>query len=275
MTRTAPTLFALFGNPVGHSLSPLMHNAAYERMRINAHYMPVCVDDAAEAIERMRRLALRGASVTIPFKTAVMSLLDQVDDTSCTIGAVNTIVRDANGRLAGYNTDWIGLVRGLEESLEINDKTFAIVGAGGAARAVVFGIRQRGGIPLIVNRTPERGEKLAREFDCLAYPLARIAEVSADCLINTTSVGMTPDDGMSPIVKEVLKNFPWVMDCVYNPLQTRLLLEAAQAGCATITGLGMFVHQGAEQIKLWTGQEPPRELMKQVVLKKLEGRDGD
>ena len=166
-------LFALFGNPVGHSLSPLMHNAAYERMQINAHYIPVCVDDATEAIERVRRLALRGASVTIPFKTAVMPLLDQVDDTSRTIGAVNTIARDANDRLTGYNTDWIGLVRGLEESLEIKDKTFAIVGAGGAARAAVFGIRQRGGLPLIVNRTPERGEKLAKEFDCPVYPLSQ------------------------------------------------------------------------------------------------------
>jgi shikimate dehydrogenase len=275
MTKTAPMLFALFGNPVGHSLSPLMHNAAYERMQINAHYIPVCVDYAAEAIERMKRLALLGASVTIPFKTALIPLLDQVDDTSHAIGAVNTIARDAQDRLAGYNTDWIGLIKGLEESLEIKDKTFAIVGAGGAARAAAFGIRQQGGLPLIVNRTPARGEKLAKEFNCPAYALAQIGEIDADCLINTTPVGMTPDVGMSPVAKAVLKNFPWVMDCVYNPLRTRLLQDAAQAGCAIITGLGMFVHQGAEQIKLWTGQEPPRELMKQVVLKKLEGRDGD
>jgi shikimate dehydrogenase len=268
-------LFALFGNPVGHSLSPLMHNAAYERMRINAHYIPVCVDYAAEAIERMRQLALHGASITIPFKTGVIPLLDQLDDTSHTIGAVNTIMRDANGRLAGYNTDWVGLTRGLEECLEIKDRTFAIVGAGGAARAAAFGIRQRGGFPLIVNRTPERGEKLAAEFDCPAYPLSQIGEIEADCLINTTSVGMTPNDGLSPVAKEVLKNFFWVMDCVYNPLRTCLLQDAAHVGCATITGLGMFVHQGAEQIKLWTGQEPPRELMKQVVLKKLEGYHGD
>jgi shikimate dehydrogenase len=268
-------LFALFGNPVGHSLSPMMHNAAYERMRINAHYIPVCVDYATEAIERMRRLALRGASITIPFKAAVMPLLDQVDDISRTIGAVNTIAREAKGRLTGYNTDWIGLIRGLEESLEINDKTFAIVGAGGAARAAAFGIRQRGGSMLIVNRTPGKAEKLAKEFDCPAYPLAQIGEIDADCLINTTPVGMTPDDGMSPVAKEALKNFSCVMDCVYNPLRTRLLQDAAQEGCATITGLGMFIHQGAEQIKLWTGQEPPRDLMKEVVLKRLEGHDED
>jgi shikimate dehydrogenase len=268
-------LFALFGNPVGHSLSPLMHNAAYGRMQINAHYIPVCVDYASEAIEQMKRLALRGASITIPFKTAVIPLLDQVDDTSRTIGAVNTIVHDANGRLFGYNTDWIGLIKGLEECLEIKDKTFAIVGAGGAARAAAFGIRQRGGSMLIVNRTPEKAEKLAKEFDCPAYPLAQIGEIDADCLINTTSVGMMPDGGMSPVAKEALKNFSWVMDCVYNPLRTLLLRDAAQAGCTTITGLGMFVHQGAEQIKLWSGQEPPRDLMKQVVLKRLEGRDGD
>jgi shikimate dehydrogenase len=275
MTRTEPTIFALFGNPVGHSLSPLMHNAAYQRMRINAHYIPVCVEDLSEAIQGMRRRAMQGASVTIPFKTTVLPLLDQVDDQARQIGAVNTIWRDANDRLNGYNTDWIGLVRCLEDSLEIHGKTFAIVGAGGAARAAVFGIRLQGGIPLIVNRGPARGETLAQEFGCPFYPLAEIGRISADCLINTTPVGMEPDKGKSPIPQEVLKNFPWVMDCVYHPLETQLLREAAQAGCATINGLGMFVHQGAEQIKLWTGEEPPREFMKEVVLKRLQGRDGD
>ena len=275
MTRTTPALFALFGNPVGHSLSPLMHTAAYKRMRINAYYIPVCVEDLTKAIQGMRRLAMEGASITIPFKMAVLPLLDQVDDHARQIGAVNTIWCDANDRLNGYNTDWIGLVRCLEESLEIQGKTFAIVGAGGAARAAVFGIRQRGGIPLIVNRNPARGATMAQEFGCPFYHLTEIERISADCLINTTPVGMAPDSGQSPIAKEVLKNFPWVMDCVYHPLETQLLQDAAQAGCATINGLGMFVHQGAEQIKLWTGKEPPRELMKEVVLKRLQGPDGD
>jgi shikimate dehydrogenase len=275
MKNPAPEIFALFGNPVVHSLSPLMHNAAYKKMRINAYYVPFCVEKLEHAIWGIREFDMRGVSVTIPFKTAVIPYLDEVDKSSEQIGAVNTIWHDDNDGLRGYNTDWIGIVRGLEESLEIRKKTFAILGAGGAARAAVFGILQREGIPLIMNRTPSRGAQVAQEFNCPFYPLAEIARISADCLINTTPVGMAPAGGKSPIAKGVLKNFRWVMDCIYNPLKTQLLQDAAEAGCQVLNGLGMFVHQGAEQIKLWTGKEPPREFMRQVVLEKLREKDGD
>ena len=269
MTKPAAKIFALFGNPVGHSLSPLMHNAAYTEMEINASYVPVCVEHLEDAIERLRRGEMQGASVTIPFKTVVIPYLDEVEQHAQHIGAVNTIGHDDNGGLTGYNTDWIGLVRDLEESLEIRNKTFAILGAGGAARATVFGIQQRGGTPLVINRTPARGEALAREFGCQCYPLSEIGGIKGDCLINTTPVGMSPDKEKSPVEKKVLSNFKWVMDCIYNPLKTRLLQDAEEAGCTVFTGVGMFVHQGAEQIKLWTGMEPPREFMKQIVLEKL------
>ena len=269
MKKPAAKIFALFGNPVGHSLSPLMHNAAYTEMEINASYVPVCVEHLEDAIERLRRGEMQGASVTIPFKTVVIPYLDEVEQHAQHIGAVNTIGHDDNGGLTGYNTDWIGLVRDLEESLEIRNKTFAILGAGGAARATVFGIQQRGGTPLVINRTPARGEALAREFGCQCYPLSEIGGIKGDCLINTTPVGMSPDKEKSPVEKKVLSNFKWVMDCIYNPLKTRLLQDAEEAGCTVFTGVGMFVHQGAEQIKLWTGMEPPREIMKQIVLEKL------
>ena len=269
MKKPAAKIFALFGNPVGHSLSPLMHNAAYTEMEINASYVPVCVEHLEDAIERLRRGEMQGASVTIPFKTVVIPYLDEVEQHAQHIGAVNTIGHDDNGGLTGYNTDWIGLVRDLEESLEIRNKTFAILGAGGAARATVFGIQQRGGTPLVINRTPARGEALAREFGCQCYPLSEIGGIKGDCLINTTPVGMSPDKEKSPVEKKVLSNFKWVMDCIYNPLKTRLLQDAEEAGCTVFTGVGMFVHQGAEQIKLWTGMEPPREFMKQIVLEKL------
>jgi shikimate dehydrogenase len=275
MRKTTPTLFALFGNPIKHSLSPLMHNAVYKRMRINAHYVPVCVEDLGEAIRGIRKFGMRGVSITIPFKTAVIPYLDWVDDDAVAIGAVNTIVNDDNLGLRGYNTDWIGIVRSLEECFEIPKKTFAILGAGGAARAAVFGILQRGGIPVIVNRNLARGAKMAGSFGCSFHSLSEIATISADCLINTTPVGMAPEQGKSPLPREVLGNFKWVMDCIYNPLKTQLLRDAEETGCQVMDGVRMFVHQGAEQIKLWTRKEPPREFMKQVVLKKLRAKDGD
>jgi shikimate dehydrogenase len=268
-------MFALFGNPVGHSLSPLMHNATYERMKIDAHYVSFCVKHLEDAVRGIRGLDIRGVSVTIPFKTAVMSYLDEVDESCLKIGAVNTILHDHKGRLKGYNTDWIGLIRDLKESLEIEGKTFAILGAGGAARAAVFGILREGGIPVIVNRTIEKGEEMARDFACPFYPLSDIKKVKADCLINTTPVGMAPDGEKSPVVRETLGNFRWVVDIIYNPLKTKLLRDAEEAGCVALTGMGMFVHQGAEQIKIWMGVEPPRAFMKGIILEKLKERDGD
>jgi shikimate dehydrogenase len=275
MKNAAPAVFALFGNPVAHSLSPLMHNAAFQKMGLDASYVSLCVENLKDAMQGVRAGNFRGVSVTIPFKTAVIPYLDQIDVSSQEIGAVNTVLHDDTGRLKGYNTDWIGMVRALEESLQIQQKTFAVLGAGGTARAAVFGIRQRGGIPLIINRTPERGEKLAQEFKVPFYPLAQVKGVKADCLINATPVGMAPDKKKSPLAKEIIGRFPWVMDCIYNPLKTQLLKQAEEAGCFVINGLGMFVHQGAEQIRIWTGKEPPIELMREVVLARLGEAHGD
>lgn len=275
MAGNSSEIYALFGNPVGHSLSPLMHNATFKRMNIDAHYVPFCVKDLEDAMRGIRGLDIRGVSVTIPFKTAVMPHLDEADESSLRIGAVNTILNDDNGRLKGYNTDWIGLIRGLKESLEISGKTFAILGAGGAARAAVFGILREGGIPVILNRTVEKGEKMARDFGCPFYPLLEIANLKADCLINTTPVGMAPDAERSPVGRESLGNFTWVLDIIYNPLKTKLLMDAEEAGCIVLSGAGMFVHQGAEQIKIWKGLEPPRAFMKGIVLDKLKERNGN
>jgi shikimate dehydrogenase len=274
MARNPSEIFALFGNPVGHSLSPLMHNATFEKMKIEAHYVPFCVKNLEDAVRGIRGLNIRGVSVTIPFKTTVMPYLDAVDESSLRIGAVNTIINDSNGGLKGYNTDWIGLIRDLEDSLEIKGKTFAILGAGGAARAAVFGLLKEGGIPIIVNRTIEKGQKMAREFGCPFHPLSEIETIRADCLINTTPVGMAPYSERSPVGRESLVNFRWVMDIIYNPLKTKLLRDAKESGCSVLDGVGMFVHQGAEQIKIWTGMEPPRAFMKGVVLEGLKERDG-
>lgn len=265
--KRSPLRFALFGNPVGHSLSPLMHEAAFRGMGIDASYRALRVGEPREIPEVMERLDLAGASITIPHKSGIMPYLDTVSDSAARIGAVNTVTR-SNGRLAGDNTDWTGLVRSLREALAIGGKTFLILGAGGAARAALYGILQEGGTPVVVNRTAQRGEQVAREFGCDFHPLDRIGGLRADCLINTTPVGMFPDTGTSPVV---LRNVEWVMDTVYNPLETQFLRNAAAAGCRTIPGAAMFVHQGARQIRIWTGQEPPTDLMERAVLERLSG----
>jgi shikimate dehydrogenase len=261
-------IFALFGNPVAQSLSPLMHNAAYARMGIRAQYRAIRLDDAAEATRMIRELGLRGASVTIPFKESVMAFLDEVEESAREIGAVNTIAHRA-GRLKGYNTDGPGLARDLEEWIGIRGKTFAVLGAGGAARAAVHALLKGGGLPVVFSRTAERSASVAASFGCAWAPLAELPQARADVLINTTPVGMFPDTDRTPLNGEHLSHFPQVMDMIYNPCRTRLLREAEAAGCRVRSGVGMFVHQGAEQIRLWTGQEPPREEMRAVVISSL------
>jgi shikimate dehydrogenase len=264
-----PAAFALFGDPVAQSLSPVMHEAAFARMGIAAEYAAHRVKDASEAVRRIREDAIRGASITIPFKETVMALLDEVDQDANAIGAVNTIV-NRGGRLLGYNTDAPGFIRDLGEWMAVRGKTFVVLGAGGAARAAVFALREAGGAPVVVNRTAERSRALAGRFGCRWEPAEEIGRLTADCLINTTPLGMFPETERTPVEERFLARFPRVMEMIYNPLMTRLLREAAAAGCAVRTGVGMFVNQGAEQIRLWTGQEPPREEMRRVVLERLE-----
>jgi shikimate dehydrogenase len=269
------SLFAVFGNPLGQSLSPAMQSAAFAEMGIAASYGACQTEDAAEAVRRFREMGLCGASVTLPFKETIIPLLDEVDRDARKIGAVNTLVL-RNGRLEGYNTDGPGLVRDLEEWMGVlSGKSFVVLGAGGAARAALFSIARAGGTPIVVNRSARRAEELASHFGCGWVPMAEIGRLRADCLINSTPVGMYPEAERTPLPKSELDRFSHVMDMVYNPLQTRLLREAEATGCAVRSGVGMFVHQGAEQFRLWTGQEPPREIMRRAILERLVKNDGN
>jgi len=269
MLDGGPMIFALFGNPVGHSLSPLMHQTAYREMKINALYVPFCVRILEEAVRGIRGMGIRGVSVTLPFKSEVLRHLDEVEESAGRIGAVNTIVNDG-GRLCGYNTDWSGFVRDLKEFMPIQGKTFGVLGAGGAARAVLFGILAEGGKPVVLNRSVRKGEILAEEIGCSFLPLSEAGALDADCIINTTPVGLAPQVGNSPLEGGIPEKASRVVDIVYNPLETKLLRDARKAGCETRSGLGMFVHQGAEQIRLWTGEEPPVESMKRTVREMLK-----
>ena len=256
--------FALFGNPVGHSLSPLMINAAFGAMGVRAGYESHRVENLELAVQMIREKPLEGVSVTLPLKGAIMAFLDEVDDDARAIGAVNTVTNE-RGRLRGSNTDWVGLSAAIEEHVPLRGRTFAVLGAGGASRAAVHAILRAGGTPIVFNRSRDRAESLARWFSCETQPLANLGTVEADILINTTPVGMHPDTGDSPVDGRILGRFQWVVESIYNPLETRLLREARAAGCGVVTGLAMFVRQGAEQIRTWTGLEPPVELMTRVV----------
>ncbi len=261
--------FVLLGNPVRHSLSPLMHNTALAAMQVAGHYSAFCVSDADAAIAGIRGMNIRGASVTIPLKTEVMEYLDEIDADALALGAVNTIVNDA-GKLTGYNTDWLGLMQALKAKMMIAGKTFAILGAGGTARAAAYGIQKEGGRPIIVNRTEDKGRALAARFDCPFCPLTEVGNISADVLINTTSVGLYPQSAQSPVAAALLANYPYVVDVIYNPLKTKLLRDAEAKGCKIISGLEMFVYQGALQLKLWTGKDAPLKFMRKTVRERLE-----
>jgi shikimate dehydrogenase len=264
-------VYGIIGQPVRHSLSPAMHNAAFAARGLDKVYVAFPAPDAAGAVAAIRSLGLAGASVTIPHKQAVIPELDRVDPVAAQIGAVNTIIR-RDHELHGINTDWLGANRALSEALELKGATVLILGAGGSARAIGFGLRQAGAEIILASRTPEKGRALAQQLACPWVPLAQAAEQRAAALVNATSVGMSPESEVSPLPAAALAAFPVVMDIVYAPLQTRLLREAAAAGCHCIDGLAMLLYQGAAQFTLWTGQEAPLEIMRQSLLRELQNR---
>jgi shikimate dehydrogenase len=267
-------VFGLLGNPVGHSLSPKMHRAAFQAMGIEAEYVAFPVVNLEQAVTGIRGLGIRGASVTIPFKEEIISLIDKVDRVASVIGAVNTLVND-QGVLTGTNTDWLGLKRALESRISIRGRRVAILGAGGAARAAVYGVMAGGGEPILLNRTPQRAMRAARDLGCGWALWEGLGDLNAHVLVNATPAGMSPRGDECPVEPELLSRFHLVVDMVYNPLRTRLLEEAEARGVGTMNGVEMLVQQGAEQIRIWTGMEPPIQIMRKAVIEALGGEDED
>lgn len=262
-------VFGIIGNPVSHSMSPLMHNAAFAALGEDSVYIPLPVKDVASGMAGMRGLGLMGASVTIPHKEAVMPYLDAIEPVAVKIGAVNTIkvVETEDERLLhGSNTDWIGANRALEQKIELAGKDVIVLGAGGSARAIGFGLLETGARVALCSRTEQRGRQLAGELGCDWHPLADIANLTGDILVNATSVGMAPNHDATLVPGTALEKYGVVMDIVYSPLTTRLLSEAAEAGCITVNGLEMLLYQGVAQFELWTGREAPVEVMRAVLL---------
>jgi len=280
---------AVIGNPVRHSLSPAIHNAAFREKGLNWVYVAFEVEDAAGAVAAVRALGIRGLSVTIPHKVAVIPCLDEIDPVAREIGSVNTVV-NRDGVLYGTSSDGPGALASLrEEGVETRGKRVTILGAGGAARAVAFAIAGEGGaaeMRIAALRAEREGNtKLAKAVSAFCNIPVHSHDLEdtdgfrdsvkwADLLVNTTPVGMHPKVGESLVPKEWLRPELAVFDVVYTPRRTRLLEEAAAAGSRTVEGLGMFVHQAAIQFHLWTGEEPPIDLMRRVVVESLEARRG-
>jgi 3-dehydroquinate dehydratase / shikimate dehydrogenase len=270
-------VFGIIGKPVGHSLSPKIHNAAFAAAGANAVYLPIEVQDA---ISFMRRMAhpktreldwnLRGLSVTAPHKATAMQCLDWIDRTAKDIGAVNTIVAE-DGRLLGYNTDAEGFVSPLQSRLgDLNDVRCAVIGSGGAARAVLWALRKAGAAATLVARNRERANDLAQRFKAACPPQRPEKFSGFDVVINATPMGTRGETvNQTPATAEQLRGVRLAYDLVYNPSETRFLREAHDAGCDTLGGIEMLLAQAVEQFKLWTGSEPDREVMRAAALKAL------
>lgn len=261
-------LYAVIGNPIAHSLSPIMHSTALAHCGLDGSYLPFRVENIAAAVDGIRGLGIRGASITIPHKISIMQHLDEIDPTAAEIGAVNTVV-NRDGVLHGYNSDCTGAVKAIAGQTTIKGRETAVIGAGGAARAIAFGLKQEGAAVTIINRSKDRGVKLAEDLGCRFIALDELKKLPVQILVNATSAGMAPDVNSLPVPVDFLEPGMTVMDTVYNPLKTRLLQEAEDIGCTVIDGVSMFVYQGAVQFELWTSQKAPVEVMHKVVMDNL------
>ncbi len=285
MTITAKTrVCTVMGDPVGHSMSPQLHNRAFQSLGLDYVYTAshVLRGDAENAVKGIRALGLRGASVTIPHKVAVIPHLDSLDETAAMLGSVNTIVND-EGRLRGYSTDGPGAMKALAaEGVQAEGEEIVLLGSGGAARAIAFTLAVLKPAPslsilgVVEDELSALGEDIRKAAGTSVQTalldentVSQYAE-NASLLIHATPVGMYPETGQSLVPPAVLRKDLSVFDVVYNPQETRLLYDAAEKGAKTVSGLGMFVHQAAIQFTLWTGCEAPAALMTQTVQEALK-----
>ncbi|MCR8645735.1 shikimate dehydrogenase [Paenibacillus sp. N1-5-1-14] len=282
LLNSQTVLYGVLGDPIGHSRSPIMHNRAFRELGLNAAYTAfhVSADRLHGAVEGIRALGLGGVNVTIPHKVEIMPYLDHIDEGARVAGAVNTVV-NRGGVLTGYNTDGIGYVRSLKEEtgVDLTTARVLILGAGGAARGVAYELA-REGVPCIyiANRTSKRANELAAIIDkyteAIGLGMDEIGDIMHEVtiVINTTSVGMSPNVNETPLSADYLHRGLIVSDLIYNPRVTKLLQEAEACGARPHGGLGMFIFQGACAFELWTGKPAPIEVMREIVLESLQNR---
>ena len=275
----------VIGDPVGHTISPAMHNAAYKALNLDYIYVPFRVsrDDLPRALDGMRAFNIRGLNVTIPHKVTIMPLLDEIDEFAQKIGSVNVVVND-NGILTGYNTDAHGFLYALlDQGVDPEGQKVAVLGAGGASRSICFALAERGANLTILNRTPGNAAKFAveistmtgRSIQVLGLNKENLAGVLDNCniLINTTSVGMYPQAECTLVEHDLIKPHLTVVDIVYNPLKTKLLAEAEKSGARIISGVDMLIWQGALAFEIWTGRQAPINIMRKDAQRFLKSHE--
>jgi 3-dehydroquinate dehydratase / shikimate dehydrogenase len=264
----ATKVYGVAGNPIRSSLSPIMMNTAFRRETVNAVYLALQANKLADLLKLVHEIPIQGFSVTMPLKQEIMAHLEKTDPLSAKIGACNTVLRAQDGKLYGFNTDVAGIIGPLEKRMSLRGAKALVLGAGGAARAAVFGLRDKGADVFILNRTPETAQKLARQSGSKTIKKDALAKTSFDVIINATPVGMAGIKSV-PLLEAKDLNTKLVFELVYNPLETPLLRLARQKSIPIITGIEMFVQQGARQFEIWTGKPAPEEEMLRVVIHAL------
>ncbi|HXW63354.1 MAG TPA: shikimate dehydrogenase [Candidatus Acidoferrales bacterium] len=267
--NSATEVYGVIGDPIAHSLSPLMHNAGFRRRRMNAVYLPFLIKDLEDFLGSIRRFGIRGFSVTLPHKRAILNHLDGCDRLAAEIGAVNTVVVRGSGTLYGSNTDYVGVLGTLARRMPLRGSRVLILGAGGAARAVAFALAKAGSAVCVWARRWKQATGLAKAVDGEAVARRRLCHEFFDAIVNATPVGMFPAVDRSPLEAREL-NCRLVFDTIYRPRATRLLHLASDRGIETVSGVEMFVAQGIAQWEIWTGERAPAEAMRRAVLAALE-----
>ena len=266
--QNSVNIYGLIGNPVDKSKGYIIHNKAFEQLNLNSMYLNFLVDDLASFIKNFRNY-FEGLSITMPFKQEIIKHLDYLDPIAKKIKSVNTVIKKQD-KLIGYNTDLTGAIKSIESKTKLKGKNALMLGAGGAARAIAFGIVEKGGTLTIINRTAEKAKALAKELKCKAAPLSELKnQKNVDIIINATSIGMHPKIDETPIKKEILKKITSktaiVFDTIYNPKKTKLLKDSETLNLITISGIDMFINQAAEQFKLFTGKEMPVNVVRELI----------
>ncbi len=255
-------IYGLIGNPVEHSWSHIIHNAGFDKFGINSIYLKFKVNKLKEFIACFKKLNIGGFSVTIPHKIDTINFLDKKAEK---IGAVNTIVV-RNKKLIGYNTDCDGAIQALKKKTKLKGKNIAVIGAGGASRAIVYGLKEENANITILNRTLEKAKWIAKDFGCNYGQLNKLKDIEYDILINTTPIGMHPNFNALPIPSKLIKKNKVVFDIVFNPYKTKLLKEAEKKDCVIISGIEMLIYGALFQFKLWTGRNVPKQLIRKKIL---------
>jgi 3-dehydroquinate dehydratase/shikimate dehydrogenase len=267
------SVYGVIGDPIGHSLSPRLHNAGFQARRVNAVYLPFQVpsqmNDLRDFLGVIARLGIKGFSITLPHKERMLRHLYGCDPLAAAIGAVNTVVVRGAGRLYGYNTDYVGVLRALERRIPIRGSRVLIFGAGGAARAVAFALESGGASVAVCARRLEKAKRLARTVHGEVIPRARLRREFFDAIVNATPVGMHPKEDQSPLDAREL-NCRLVFDLIYRPRETKLLKLAARRGIETVSGVEMFLAQGIAQWEIWMGERAPEKAMRKAVLQALQ-----